>query len=332
MLTNNNVSNSRAFETLSRIPLSTFSYGALCSLAFLYQFLVNPDLFRYTLNAQCILMHREYHRIITCAFFHGSFLHLAMNMFSYMALGKSLEKRFGTLFMYFTVTWSILLTSFLHVLLSLAGSIVTRDSSLLNRHSLGFSAVLFHLLVLESKCHDPDASHSILGIIHVPSKYYPWALLIMLQILIPNVSFLGHLSGILCGTLQSSNNGFYQKYLLPSIDFIHRCEQQSHPLARRITSLQSYIHAPSFSLENNDRILMFFSNNNAHDTTTILSRCLAIATTNIYTCMYNAYRKVQCTIMPSQENNNRDNDDLHNGTISMQQQQEPFLSKESDMV
>jgi len=44
-----------------------------------------------------------------------------------------------------------------------------------------------------------DANTSLYGLIQVPTKIYPWVLLIILQIILPNVSLLGHLSGMLIG-------------------------------------------------------------------------------------------------------------------------------------
>lgn len=40
---------------------------------------------------------------------------------------------------------------------------------------------------------------SIFGLFTVPPRVYPWALLLVFQLLMPGVSFLGHLSGILAG-------------------------------------------------------------------------------------------------------------------------------------
>ena len=47
----------------------------------------------------------------------------------------------------------------------------------------------------------------------MPSRLYPWALLVAMQVLIPGVSFLGHLGGILVGDLEL--RGFLD-VLLPS--------------------------------------------------------------------------------------------------------------------
>jgi len=43
-------------------------------------------------------------------------------------------------------------------------------------------------------------SHSIFGFCNVPAWVYPWVLLAMLSIMISNVSFMGHLCGLLVGT------------------------------------------------------------------------------------------------------------------------------------
>jgi hypothetical protein len=71
--------------------------------------------------------------------------------------------------------------------------------------------VIFGLCVVEIY-KSGGTTRSLYGIIEVPSKYYPWILLVVLQFIIPNVSFMGHLSGIVIGTLQT-----YNFHLLPSV-------------------------------------------------------------------------------------------------------------------
>jgi hypothetical protein len=53
------------------------------------------------------------------------------------------------------------------------------------------------------------AHRSIFGFLFVPSQWYPLALALFLQLLMPSVSFLGHLSGLLavggaCTAVESS--------------------------------------------------------------------------------------------------------------------------------
>lgn len=238
----------------SKIPLTTFSVGSLCAFTYTLQLLLDPNIMNFTLNARSVLFDWEYYRIFTSAFFHGSFSHMAINMFSYIPLGKSLEIRFGTLFLFITILWSIVLTSWTHISMSLLASVFfSEGGNMLNQHSLGFSAVLFHLLVLETKCH-PSASYSIFGMIRVESKYYPWLLLLVIQFLMPNVSFIGHLSGIICGNLQS--RGMLQCFLPTShVALLNRWDESRH--LQCLTSQPSYIKAPT-----NPDSFALFSNNN----------------------------------------------------------------------
>ena len=39
----------------------------------------------------------------------------------------------------------------------------------------------------------------MLGLFAVPARYYPWMLLVIWQLLVPGVSFLGHLGGVAAG-------------------------------------------------------------------------------------------------------------------------------------
>ena len=43
----------------------------------------------------------------------------------------------------------------------------------------------------------PFPARSIFGLFTVPAKFYPWVLLVVWQLLVPQVSFLGHLTGLL---------------------------------------------------------------------------------------------------------------------------------------
>ena len=42
-------------------------------------------------------------------------------------------------------------------------------------------------------------TRSVLGLFAVPARYYPWMLLVIWQLLVPGVSFLGHLGGVAAG-------------------------------------------------------------------------------------------------------------------------------------
>lgn len=186
---------SRASEALQSIPISTAFFGALCLLTYIFQILLNSDVSQFTMCPRRVIFYHEYYRIVSSPFFHGSLMHIGMNMLSYAALGKSLEKQFGSLYMTFVVINSIFMTSMLYIAIA-SIAYICGYAKFFNQHSLGFSCVLFHLLgkrnqhkfcsfyfpsrnilisvtVLESH-RTPNAAQSIFGIFQVQSKYYPW--------------------------------------------------------------------------------------------------------------------------------------------------------------
>lgn len=147
-----------------------------------------------------VLYLHEYYRVVTSALFHGNLMHIGMNMLSTFHLSAMLEKRLGTLPHLMTTMGAILCTSGVYLLVSWVASLLCGYDAWMYQHSVGFSGVLFHFCVLE--CHlISSGPRSLFGVIHVPPQWYPWALLILLQLFLPNLSFLGHLSGILTGTL-----------------------------------------------------------------------------------------------------------------------------------
>lgn len=66
----------------------------------------------------------------------------------------------------------------------------------MNQCSLGFSGIIFGLIVINTKISE-ISEYSFFGLFSIPAKYYPYILLIVWQLLFPSISFLGHLSGIL---------------------------------------------------------------------------------------------------------------------------------------
>lgn len=75
------------------------------------------------------------------------------------------------------------------------------------------AGVVFALKVITTMETSPYTHTNIAGIT-MPSKYAPWAELVLIHILVPNASFMGHLAGILSGlTYTSTPVG----YLLDSI-------------------------------------------------------------------------------------------------------------------
>eukprot|EP00593_Proboscia_inermis_P009318 CAMPEP_0171304754 /NCGR_PEP_ID=MMETSP0816-20121228/14504_1 /TAXON_ID=420281 /ORGANISM="Proboscia inermis, Strain CCAP1064/1" /LENGTH=179 /DNA_ID=CAMNT_0011785055 /DNA_START=61 /DNA_END=600 /DNA_ORIENTATION=+ len=69
---------------------------------------------------------------------------------------------------------------------------------------------------------------------------YPWAMLVVLQFIMPNISFWGHLSGILVGTLQVY--GVLDIVCLPSEEYLRNME--SWKFIRNIAQKPSFVRTP----------------------------------------------------------------------------------------
>jgi membrane associated rhomboid family serine protease len=213
---------SRAAETLVNIPLTTLCIMSACCLVYSYQFLLDPAIHHYTMCPRLVIYMSEYYRFISSSLFHGSIMHIGMNMMSTMAIGSSLERRIGTLSMAITILWGVQLTSSLYTFISWLLYMTFGYEHLMLQHSVGFSGVIFQLAVLEANL-SPDRTRSVFGFINVSSKIYPWALLVILQFIMPQISFLGHLSGILIGTMQFHG---CLNIVFPSDEYLKESEQK----------------------------------------------------------------------------------------------------------
>lgn len=211
---------SRATELLRSIPPATLSIMLVCCSVYLYQVVMSPNVQDFTMNPRLIIYFHEYYRLVTSTLFHGSALHIGMNMMSTLAISSLLEKQFGTLRHGLTILWAILWTTLTYSTIACLLYVLFGMEGLMYQHALGFSGVIFHLSVLESNL-TPHRSRSLFGFVSVPSVAYPWALLVFLQIVMPNLSFMGHLAGILTGTLQLY--GFFD-FAVPSESYLQKIE------------------------------------------------------------------------------------------------------------
>ena len=140
----------------------------------------------------------------------------------------------------FTVFVGMFLTSSIYILVACLLSWIFRYDKLMYQHSVGFSGVLFQLSVLEANL-SPNSTRSVFGMVQVPAYLYPWALLVVLQIFMPQISFVGHLSGIFVGTLQLY--GVLDALILPSDEYLRTMDDW--PSLQRITSREGYVRTPA---------------------------------------------------------------------------------------
>jgi len=146
-----------------------------------------------SLHTKSVIQARQWHRLWTHAFLHGNLAHFASNMISFVKLGSSLEKRLGKTKYAATLIVGTLLSPVIDIGLKLFATwlIRIRHDNVL---SLGFSAVIFHLFVVDYS----TARETYASIKEIATKFAP--MLVSSQA--PGVSFVGHLSGVISGTLQ----------------------------------------------------------------------------------------------------------------------------------
>ena len=143
----------------------------------------------------------EWNRIILSAFIHVDDVHLYYNMLSLSWKGSNLEKSMGPVKFSQLVVFSLFISHVLMFLSSYTLYVVAgldQLSSGFNTCAVGFSAVLFSLkYVWNSSCTDYSC---IMGI-NIPTRFAAWLELVLISVVSPNASFLGHFCGIVAGML-----------------------------------------------------------------------------------------------------------------------------------
>ena len=141
----------------------------------------------------------QWKRLLFSSFYHLDDMHLYFNMASFIWKGTSLERRYGKRKFFIIIAVFALLTQVTMLGLNRALSIALLDQSYLRSCAAGFSAVIFGLKVITTRYMWED-SVSVVGFpVTVPAQMACWVELILIQILVPNASFTGHLAGILVG-------------------------------------------------------------------------------------------------------------------------------------
>ena len=206
---------SRFEEFLASVPVVTRALLIINVAAHIVIFVFSWSLNTFAISANLVINSHEYYRIVSAAFTHAGLMHIFMNMSSLLQLGLSLEAHFGSLQFLFLSLWAILVVGMLYIALAVLFSYI--DAGQFYASGVGYSGVLFTYALVEAY-HTTEVSRSIFGLFSVPAKMYPFILLIILQVVIPNISFMGHLSGILVGLLVVYGG---MNVLLPSTGALH---------------------------------------------------------------------------------------------------------------
>lgn len=237
---------SRLQEFFVATPLVTLAILCVCVAVFVADSIgdFGAALAAFSISPVAVFGDAQVYRIVTAAYTHGSILHLGMNMVSLVSLGSSLEPLFGSLGFFFLITLYTLFIGVTFLALATAAAFVGA-TSFWWQSAVGFSGVLFALAVDESSL-SPAPSRSVFGLFSVPTRLYPWVLMVLLQVLIPGVSFIGHLAGVLVG---AAHAGGLLTPLLPKLVTLHRLEQ--------CAALGPVVRSPPYrSVPPNDPVLM----------------------------------------------------------------------------
>lgn len=141
---------------------------------------------------------KQYRRLFIGAFEHADDWHLYYNMISFIWKGITLERFFGSGRFFFIVSVFTCLCNLTLVALSMFAS-EFYEPYFYYQCAVGFSGVIFALKVLTTH-YWPSNQGLVMGIpVDIPAKYIVWAELILIQLFVPNISFVGHLAGVLVG-------------------------------------------------------------------------------------------------------------------------------------
>lgn len=173
-------------------------------LEILHITLLGNDEFLYVcLIPKSVIEKFQYWRLISAVFFHNGIFHLVMNMMSFATLGVTFERTVGTTAFFLYILIFGIVSSLISVLVSWFMDFGGRHNEYYSP-CVGFSGVLFSLMYIDCSLSGGE-KRSVLGLFLVSTEFYPYAMLLILSLLLPNVSLLGHASGIVVGLLYQIN-------------------------------------------------------------------------------------------------------------------------------
>lgn len=155
-----------------------------------------PSVHESCISARTVWFGGQWERILLGPFVHADSWHLYYNMISFMWKARTLEKRYGSFYFAYVIAVFTVLTSMVYLLFNVYLAEYV-DWSYSNVCAVGFSGVIFAVKVLTTHL-QPNHMSYVFGI-GIPSKLAVWAELILISVLNPNASFIGHLAGILVG-------------------------------------------------------------------------------------------------------------------------------------
>jgi rhomboid domain-containing protein 1 len=181
-------------QRLDFVPYATLATLALNVYIYLHtaEFSVLP----YCLSAAKVLAGRSFHVLLTNTFVHASDSHIYYNALSFLHKGVQLERQAGAGGLAALLLQCCALTPLYYVALELAGSGLAPQLFSRSACAVGFSGVIFALKVVCQ--HRFPAPGTVMGV-PLPPQLLAWGELVLISVVSPQASFVGHLAGILAG-------------------------------------------------------------------------------------------------------------------------------------
>ena len=193
---------------MERKPPVTIALTLLNVLVFV-GVIETPSVKRVCLRPASILYKGEWQRLVYSAFTHADEYHLYYNMASFLYKGSQLEPLYGSVKFALLIGELILTSGLMYIGCALvlhqqwyaptmSLSFLMGSRNLMNTCAVGFSAVLFGLKVILT--HNAPGWSTVWGV-SVPTKFVAWLEMVVIQLVTPNASLIGHVCGILAGWL-----------------------------------------------------------------------------------------------------------------------------------
>lgn len=187
------------YEILEK-PASS-SVIAICSLIW---YLIQKRGIGYSdvgLSYEAVMEGGQYWRIITSAFSHVSVVHLVFNMSALWSLGAVEQLGHAGLGVQYYLHYTVVLVVLSGLLvLGIYHIMIQRFKVEYFRRvtAVGYSCVVFGwMTILAAK--QPSSKLNLFGVLSLPISFAPFESLIFTSIMVPQASFIGHLSGIIVG-------------------------------------------------------------------------------------------------------------------------------------
>ena len=157
-----------------------------------------PSIQQACISVRGAWFEKQWKRLFLASFYHSSDFHLYYNMASFIWKAISLERHFGSGYFLYMVSVFSVVTNLVYVAINYALAEILDQRSYINSCAVGFSGVLFALKVITTHI-QPAGMTRVMGFIPVPMRIACWVELVLISVLFPHVSFVGHLAGIVVG-------------------------------------------------------------------------------------------------------------------------------------